>query len=110
MPVVPSESRRDSERSESRAPSAQGADSAKAKRGEARIADDDYAATGIGRSVRNDVTWVHMDLETQPAAELSIRYEYYSTLLRLGLVPRSYSEAPPLKRREQSRGFSPEPN
>lgn len=112
MPVVPpSQTRRDSESSESRAPSAQaGADSAKARRGEARIADDDYAATGIGRSVRNDVTWVQMELENQPAAELSIRYEFYSALIRLGVVPKSYSDAYPIRRREQSRGFSPEPN
>ena len=70
--------------------------------------DDDYAATGIGRSVRNDVRWVNMDLDSQPAAEITVRYEYYSALLRLGVVPRPYSEDS-LQRREQSRGFSPEP-
>jgi hypothetical protein len=79
------------------------------KRDEARVADDDYAATGIGRSVRNDVTWVQMDLENQPAAELSIRYEFYATLIRLGVVPKTYSDSNPIRRREQSRGFSPEP-
>jgi hypothetical protein len=71
--------------------------------------DDEYAATGIGRSVRNDVRWVNMDLDSQPAAEITVRYEYYSALLRLGVVPRSYSEPDSLRRREQSRGFSPEP-
>jgi len=70
--------------------------------------DDDYAATGIGRSVRNDVRWIQMDLESRPAGEISIRYEYYSTLLRLGVVPRPY-DVDPFRRREQSRGFSPEP-
>jgi hypothetical protein len=109
MPVVPpSQTRRDRERNEPRA-SAQGSENAKAKREEARIADEDYAATGIGRSVRNDVTWVQMDLENQPDSELSIRYEFYSALIRLGVVPKSYSDANPMKRREQSRGFSPEP-
>ena len=49
-----------------------------------------------------------MDLESRPAAEISIRYEYYSALRRLGVVPRPY-ETDPLRRREQSRGFSPEP-
>jgi hypothetical protein len=111
MPVVPpSQSRRDSERNESPSSAgSQSSDSTKMRRGEARIANDDYAATGIGRSVRNDVTWVQMDLETQPAAELSIRYEYYSALLRLGIVPKNHSDVYPLRRREQSRGFSPEP-
>ena len=73
-----------------------------------RPSDDDYAATGIGRSVRNDVRWIQMDLESRPAGEISIRYEYYSTLLRLGVVPRPY-DVDPFRRREQSRGFSPEP-
>ena len=71
--------------------------------------DDDYAATGIGRSVRNDVRWVDMDLESQPAAQMTIRYEYYSALLKLGVVPRPTYQPYPLGRREDSRGFSPEP-
>jgi hypothetical protein len=70
---------------------------------------DDYAATGIGRSVQNDVTWVDMQLDSQPAAELSIRYEYYSALLKLGIVPRRDNETYPIRRREDARGFSPEP-
>jgi len=70
--------------------------------------DDDYAATGIGRNVRNDVYWVSMDLDSRAAGEVTIRYEYYSALLRLGIVPREQSREP-LRRREDSRGFSPEP-
>ena len=70
--------------------------------------DDDYAATGIGRNVRNDVRWVDMDLESRAAGEVTLRYEYYSALLKLGVVPRS-GEVYPLQRREDSRGFSPEP-
>lgn len=66
-----------------------------------RSADDDYAATGIGRNVHNDVRWVNMDLEPSSVGEVSIRYEYYSELLRLGVVPRHS--------REDARGFSPEP-
>lgn len=69
-------------------------------------ADDDYAATGIGRNVHHDVRWVNMDLESKAAGEVTIRYEYYNTLLKLGVVPR---EPYTLKRREDSRGFSPEP-
>lgn len=37
---------------------------------------DKQAATGIGRSVRNDVREIDMDLESRPAAELTVRYEY----------------------------------
>src|SRR5438046_2665335 len=38
--------------------------------------DDESAATGIGRSVRNDVQWIKMDLDSRPAGEVMIRYEY----------------------------------
>ncbi len=71
-------------------------------RAAAPLRDDDYAATGIGRNVRNDVYWVDMDLDSRAAGEVTIRYEYYSALLRLGVVPRQRS-------REDARGFSPEP-
>ena len=71
--------------------------------------DEDYAATGIGRNVRNDVRWVNMDLDSRSAGEVTIRYEYYSTLLKLGVVPRESRDPYPLQRREDSRGFSPEP-
>jgi len=72
-------------------------------------ADDGYAATGIGRSVRNDVHWIDMELERQPLTEMTIRYEYYSELLGLGVFPRPNPDPYPLRRREDSRGFSPEP-
>ncbi|HEY5402984.1 MAG TPA: hypothetical protein VIK24_08945, partial [Pyrinomonadaceae bacterium] len=75
----------------------------------APVTNDDYAATGIGRSVHNDVRWVDMELESQPAAALTIRYEYYSALLKLGVVPPRNIEPYPIRRREDSRGFSPEP-
>jgi hypothetical protein len=77
-------------------------------RAAAPMRDDEYAATGIGRNVRNDVYWVNMDLDSRAAGEVTIRYEYYSALLRLGVVPREQSREP-LRRREDSRGFSPEP-
>jgi hypothetical protein len=75
---------------------------------------DESAATGIGRSVQNDVRWVAMNLEPQPAAEVTIRYEYYQSLVRLGIMPRSYPRPDALRRREGARGFedrrfSPEP-
>jgi len=52
---------------------------------------DEQAATGIGRNVRNDVRWVDMDLESHPAGEVTIRYEYR------------------WQRRDDPRGFCPEP-
>jgi hypothetical protein len=91
---------RDSTREKSEAPSARAQSTPRA--------DDDYAATGIGRNVRHDVRWVDMDLESRAAGEVTIRYEYYSALLKLGVIPRP-REPYPLQRREDSRGFSPEP-
>jgi len=75
--------------------------------------DDDYAATGIGRPVGHDVTWIQMPLERTPAAEVTVRYEYRDALVRLGLLPRPWRDDA-LRRRERARGFeeprySPEP-
>jgi hypothetical protein len=83
-------------------------EAARDSRAAAPSRDEDYAATGIGRNVRHDVRWVDMDLESRSAGEVTIRYEYYSALLKLGIVPR-YTSREPLPRRENSRGFSPEP-
>jgi hypothetical protein len=55
----------------------------------ARRSDDENAATGIGRNVRNDVRSIDMDLDSRSVGEVTIRYEY--------------------RRREDSRGFCPEP-
>lgn len=76
--------------------------------------DDDYAATGIGRNVRNDVTWINLDLESRPSAEVTVRYEYHDALVRLGIIPRPYPRPDTLRRRERATGFedrrySPEP-
>ncbi len=100
----------------SRAPSnSTGSESSTIRRGEvAPRPDDDYAATGIGRSVQNDVRWVNMDLDSRPAGGVLIRYEYYPALVRLGIVPRHYTRPDSLRRRESATGFedrrfSPEP-
>ena len=76
--------------------------------------DDESAATGIGRSVGNDVRWVNLQLDSRPVSEVSIRYEFYSGLVRLGIMPRPYPRPDTLRRREDARGFeerrfSPEP-
>jgi hypothetical protein len=95
-----------------------GSSSASTERQRAPVAqpqsDDEYAATGIGRSVQNDVRWVNMELDSQPAGQVTIRYEYYAALVRLGILPRRYERPDPLRRREGARGFedrrfSPEP-
>lgn len=78
-------------------------------------ADDDYAATGIGRSVQHGVRWTHLDLDPRPVSSATIRYEYRDALVRLGVLPRHRTPRPePLGRRERARGFgepefSPEP-
>jgi hypothetical protein len=89
---------------------------ARSKRGDVYPGpDDESAATGIGRNVRNDVRWVNLDLDSRPAGEISIRYEYRDALVRLGIMPRPYPSYPdPIDRRERSTGFedrrySPEP-
>ncbi|HVG35077.1 MAG TPA: hypothetical protein VM911_18560 [Pyrinomonadaceae bacterium] len=118
---------RDDERGESRRPqtesqaprssrdSAGSAGASKSRSAEAYPApDDDYAATGIGRNVHNDVRWVNMDLQPRPVGEVTIRYEYRASLVRLGILPRPYPRPDTLHRRESSTGFedrrySPEP-
>lgn len=126
VPITPSprvrppyEDERSERRSDSRpeAPKARGEASSVAKDRSGTIApvpDDEHAATGIGRSVRNDVRWVHLDLDPRAAAEVSIRYEYYQGLVRLGITPRPYYRPDSLGRREgatgfEDRRFSPEP-
>jgi hypothetical protein len=96
---------------QSEAPKSRGSAGAAAARPRA---DEGYAATGIGRSVGHDVTWIDMRLERSPAAELTVRYEYRDALVRLGLLPRPWRDDGALRRRERSRGFeeprySPEP-
>jgi hypothetical protein len=101
----------DKARANESAPSAAGSDSS--RRAAKAAPADDYAATGIGRHTRHDVTWTQMDLEPQPAGEITIRYEFRDALARLGVLPRPQPQpryAPdPLERRERSKGFSPEP-
>lgn len=71
------------------------------------VPDDESAATGIGRSVRNDVQWVRMDLDPQAVNDVTIRYEYRAGLVRLGIVPRDYPRPEVIDRRERARGFDP---
>lgn len=65
---------------------------------------DDFAATGIGRKIDNRVTRVQMRLESKPAAQLRLRYEYRQQLVHLGVLPSS-DEEQALARRERATGF-----
>ncbi|MGH9941366.1 MAG: hypothetical protein ACRD9R_03285 [Pyrinomonadaceae bacterium] len=75
------------------------------RRERAVVPEDDYAATGIGRSVHNDVYRVSMNLAPSPVVAFNIRYEYRPELVRLGILPRPHSEPDRLRRRERARGF-----
>jgi hypothetical protein len=80
--------------------------------GQAKRADNEYAATGMGRATGHAVTQVQMDLEDAAAHTVNIRYEFRPQLVRLGILPRVVA-ADPLQRRERAQGFEqgfcPEP-
>jgi hypothetical protein len=71
-------------------------------------ADDEYAATGMGRRTRHEVEQVSVELERSPVASISLRYEFRPQLVKLGVFPPSW---PKLDRRERAQGFAycPEP-
>ena len=115
-PIYEEDSRGDRRSEKSKAPSASPGTQAQGRgqREAPMQTDDEYAATGIGRSVRNDVRFVNMDLDSRPVNEVNIRYEYYGALVRLGILPQRYPHIDPLRRREgatgfEDRRFSPEP-
>lgn len=111
----PYEDRRDQDKSRAPSNSTEHSSAGSARKESTRpYPDEESAATGIGRSVQNDVRWIEMDLESRPAAEVTIRYEYYSALVQLGILPRPYTRSDSLRRRESATGFedrrfSPEP-
>ena len=72
----------------------------------ANRAEDEYAATGMGRRTDHAVTQVRMDLEDAPAQTIDIRYEFRPQLVMLGILPRT-PVTDPLQRREGARGFEP---
>jgi hypothetical protein len=70
------EDRRSSAEASAEAPATSGSASGSAKSRSTRSRDQ--AATGIGRSVRHDVRFVDLDLESRPAAEITLRYQFNS--------------------------------
>ena len=67
---------------------------------------DDFAATGLGSRTRHPVRQVTIELQDKPAASVSLRYEFRTQLVRLGVLPASGPDDP-LARRERARGFEP---
>lgn len=88
------------------APSSPAAADQAAASAEARKADDEFAATGMGRRTDHAVTQVWLNLEDTPAHTVNIRYEFRPQLVRLGILP-PVPTADPLQRRERARGFEP---
>ena len=83
------------------APAASPRDDVSAKR-----AEDEYAATGMGRRTEHAVTSVRLNLEDAPSHTVDIRYEFRPQLVKLGVLPATPVHDP-LRRRERARGFEP---
>ena len=75
--------------------------------GLAKRADEEYAATGMGRRTDHAVTQVWLELEDVPAQTMNIRYEFRPQLVKLGILPLVSRADDPLDRRERARGFEP---
>jgi hypothetical protein len=82
------------------------AQEATAAAGGDKTADDEYAATGMGRGTGHAVAQVWLDLEDAPVQTVNIRYEFHPQLVRLGILSPAPT-ADPLQRRERSHGFAP---
>ena len=80
--------------------------SAAAAAGANKRADEEYAATGMGRPTGHAVAQVWLDLEEAPVQTVNIRYEFGPQLVRLGIL-RPAPTADPLQRRERAHGFEP---
>jgi hypothetical protein len=65
---------------------------------------DEYAATGMGRRTSFGVTRVDLELESEPAAVVRLRYEFRPQLVALGVLPRD-PDPSRIARRERARGF-----
>jgi hypothetical protein len=79
---------------------------AAAAAGADKTADDEYAATGMGRRTGHAVAQVWLDLEDAPVQSVNIRYEFHPQLVRLGILSPAPT-ADPLQRRERAHGFAP---
>ena len=87
-------------------PSVRSSGAAEQSAAAATRAEDEYAATGMGRRTGHPVIEVRLNLEDTPAQSVTIRYEFRPQLVRLGILPPA-RPADPLQRRERARGFEP---
>jgi hypothetical protein len=63
--------------------------------GENKTANDEYAATGMGRRTGRAVVQVWLDLEDAPMQTVNIRYEFHPQLVRLGILsPAPHGRSP----------------
>ena len=97
VPAYTEDRRKDQMRQEPAAAS----ESANAKR-----ENEEYAATGMGRSTEHAVEQVWLKLEDSPSQVVNIRYEFRPQLVKLGVLPPTPT-SDPLLRREGARGFAP---
>jgi hypothetical protein len=65
---------------------------------------DSYAATGIGDRTRFEIEWVRFLEDPTPAGRVSLRYEFRTELVALGILPREDN----LYARDRGRGFERE--
>jgi hypothetical protein len=63
------------------------ASSARAGSAQAPAAEPSYPGTGWGDSLQDHVRLVDFDAESSPAQRLTVRYEYRSALVALGILP-----------------------
>jgi hypothetical protein len=103
QPVV-MESLSERARPDAPSPAAPAQDASAAGQSASKRAENEYAATGMGRRTGHAVETVYLDLEETAAASISIRYEFRPQLVRLGVLPRDVA-LEPLQRRERARGF-----
>jgi hypothetical protein len=75
--------------------------------GLANRADEEFAATGMGRRTDHAVTQVRLDLESAPAQTVNIRYEFRPQLVKIGILPPVSVGGDRLDRRERASGFEP---
>jgi hypothetical protein len=105
-PAYTEDRRKDQVRQEPQAPRpsapAAASESAKAKR-----ENEEYAATGMGRTTDHPVEQVWLNLEEAPSQVVNIRYEFRPQLVKLGVLPPAPITSDPLLRREGARGFEP---
>ena len=103
-PIVTRRESNDAERRDAAAPAAPAPSARQESTASVAKAQDEYAATGMGRRTDHAVQQVWLDLEDAPAATVNIRYEFHTQLVRLGVL----RDTPdPLERRARARGFEP---